>query len=88
MRVLHEICNANISIKDYQGLNPIHYAAGSDEVEILKYLCEQTEEDALEEKDASGMTPLLHAASRNSVICFMYLLLERKCDGRATDKKG
>lgn len=78
LRVLHEICKADISVKDYQGLNAVHYAAGSGEIETLKYLCEQVGEDVIEEKDTAGMTPLMHAASKNSVICFIYLYFEKK----------
>lgn len=38
MRVMHEILKADITAKDYQGLNAVHYAAGSGEIETLKYL--------------------------------------------------
>jgi len=88
LRVLHEIWKADIKMKDYQGLSSLHYASGSGEIETLKYLCEQSDEDALEVEDMAGMTPLMHAASKNSVICFIYLLFGRKANVRAKDKKG
>lgn len=88
LRVIHEICEADIEIKDYQGLNPLHYAAGSGEIETLKYLCERVHEDVLEEKDNIGMTPLMHAASKNSIICFIYLYFRKNVDIRAIDKNN
>jgi ankyrin repeat protein len=88
MRVIHEIWKADIKTKDYQGLNPLHYAAGSGELEMLKYLWEQTDENAIEEEDMAGMTPLMHAASKNSVFCFIYLYFARKANIKTVDKKG
>lgn len=34
------------------------------------------------------MTPLMHAASKNSVICFIYLYFKMKADAKTVDKKG
>lgn len=68
LRVLNEIFKMDLSVKDYQGLNPVHYAAGSGEIETLKYICEHVDEGVIEEKDMGGMTPLMHTASKNSVI--------------------
>jgi hypothetical protein len=78
IRVLYEVCKCTLEVKDYQGLNAVHYASGSGEIETLKYLCEHLDANAVEEPDTAGMTPLLHAASKNSVLCFIYLYLQRR----------
>lgn len=88
LRVLNEIFKVDLSVKDYQGLNPVHYAAGSGEIETLKYIWEHVDEKVIEEKDMGGMTPLMHTASKNSVIWFIYLFCQRKCNIRSIDSKG
>ncbi|CAI2359157.1 unnamed protein product [Moneuplotes crassus] len=88
MRVINEVCEADMTAKDFQGLNVFHYASGSGEIETLKYLYENCDESSLEEADTAGMTPLMHAASKNSVICFIYLYFHCKANIRVLDKKG
>ncbi|XP_063907642.1 fibronectin type 3 and ankyrin repeat domains 1 protein isoform X2 [Zophobas morio] len=77
-------CNVNTT--DINGLNILHYAVDSDNIESVKFALKHC--GCVDSKDSNGWTPLLRAAILNCSNDIINLLLENGASKTVKDKNG
>lgn len=76
---------SDMHARDWTGLKPLHYAAQTGNVKIMKIISEYDKD--LDAVCDDGMTALHYAASRAHVLCVL-LLIERGADYTLRDHQG
>ncbi|XP_076300828.1 uncharacterized protein LOC143219007 isoform X2 [Lasioglossum baleicum] len=84
-----ELINHGVSIdaKNNDGQTPLHYAAKSDKLEVVKYLIEEKGAN-VNVKDNDGQTPLHSAAKSDKLEVVKYLIEEKGANVNAKDNHG
>ncbi|XP_076299445.1 uncharacterized protein LOC143218247 [Lasioglossum baleicum] len=84
-----ELINHGVSIDatNNEGQTPLHYAAKSDKLEVVKYLIEEKGAN-INVKDNDGQTPLHYAADHGKLEVVKYLIEEKGANINVKDNDG
>ncbi|XP_076285654.1 uncharacterized protein LOC143211676 [Lasioglossum baleicum] len=84
-----ELINHGVSInaKNNKGQTPLHYAAKSDKLEVVKYLIEEKGAN-VNVKDNNGQTPLHSAVDHGKLEVVRYLIEEKNANINVKDNNG
>ncbi|XP_076298784.1 uncharacterized protein LOC143217929 isoform X2 [Lasioglossum baleicum] len=84
-----ELINHGVSIdaKNNDGQTPLHYAAKSDKLEVVKYLIEKKGAN-VNVKDNDGQTPLHYAAKSDKLEVVKYLIEKKGANVNVKDNDG
>ncbi|XP_076285725.1 uncharacterized protein LOC143211701 isoform X2 [Lasioglossum baleicum] len=84
-----ELINHGVSIdaNNNKGQTPLHYAAKSDKLEVVKYLIEEKGAN-VNVKDNDGQTPLHSAANSDKLEVVKYLIEEKGANVNVKDNDG
>ena len=86
LKHLVEECHMDLTIKDYNGMAPIHKACESGSLNLVKYIIEHSS-SFLDITDSFGRTPLLIAAFSKKLRIIRYLN-SKNCNISVLDDKG
>lgn len=70
---------------DANGGTTIHYACGTGEIEMLSYISSYATAYELDQKDLSGLGPVVHAINNSHLLPMIYLLFEKEVNTELLD---